>query len=366
MKALSLSATILTPLVMFGQATSPDTSTHIAFGGFVDTYYAYDFGRPENIDRLFTTQAIRHNEFNVNLAFVDLTLTGERVRGHLAVQFGTSVQSNYAAEPRVGSVSGPDVSRFIQEATAGYKLTPALWLDAGIMLSPLGAESWISRDNWTYTRSLISEESPYYEAGVRATWQVTSALTAQLHIINGWQNISETNSDKAVVARLDYVAGPRLTLAYDLFAGNEAPDSSPARTRVLNEFVAQVAITEKLSARGTLDIGDQRRESGGNGWDRWGGFALIGHFQSTPRMAIGARVEQYSDPQQVIVATGQIYGLRAWSGSVNLDVAPVRNLLWRAELRFLRARDSLFPDRSAASGLSRDNTVAVSSLAFTF
>ena len=33
------------------------------------------------------------------------------------------------------------------------------------MLSPLGGESWISRDNWNYTRSLIAEESPYMKLG---------------------------------------------------------------------------------------------------------------------------------------------------------------------------------------------------------
>lgn len=365
MKALLMVIVLFVPVMTRGQSPSADTSTHVSVGGFIDSYYAYDFGRPPNIDRVFTTQAARHNEFNVNLAFVDLTLTGARIRGHVAVQFGTSVQSNYSFEPRIGSVSGSDVSRFIQEATAGFKLTPALWVDAGIMLSPLGGESWISRDNWTYTRSFIAEESPYYEAGVRAVWQATPALSAQLHIINGWQNISETNSSKTVVGRLDYVVTSRLNVAYDILAGNEAPDSVRSGTRVLNEFIAQLAITDKLSVRGTLDLGDQRRESD-DGWDSWHGFALVGHFQSTPRLAFGARAEGYSDPQQAIVATGQSHGLRVWGGSVNLDVVPVGRLLWRTELRTLRARDSLFPDRSARNGLSRDNLLAVTSLALTF
>ena len=74
--------------------SSPDTAVTVAFGGFVDSYYAYDFGRPVNFDRPFTTQAVRHNEFNVNLAYVEAKVSGPRVRGRLALQAGTSVQSN--------------------------------------------------------------------------------------------------------------------------------------------------------------------------------------------------------------------------------------------------------------------------------
>ena len=68
---------------------APDTAVTVSFGGFVDGYYAYDFGRPKNIDRVFTTQAVRHNEFNVNLAYVEAKLSGARVRGRLALQAGT-------------------------------------------------------------------------------------------------------------------------------------------------------------------------------------------------------------------------------------------------------------------------------------
>src|SRR5690349_13594560 len=110
------------------QDPARDTTIRIAFGGFVDAYFAYDFNHPRDLDRPFTTQAARHDEFNINLAFLEAVLSGARLRGRFAAQFGTSVQANYAAEPRLGTLSGPDVSRFIQEATMGYAITPKLWL----------------------------------------------------------------------------------------------------------------------------------------------------------------------------------------------------------------------------------------------
>src|SRR5215210_6648983 len=119
------------------RAQSPaasDTSVGVTFGAFVDAYYACDFGRPASFDRSFaggapfTTQPARHNEFNVNLAFVEARADGSSVRGRLAVQTGTSVQSNYSGEPTNGQVSGPTLARLIQEAVVGVRVAPGLWV----------------------------------------------------------------------------------------------------------------------------------------------------------------------------------------------------------------------------------------------
>jgi len=346
-------------------ASPPDTSFHVAVGGFVDAYYAYDFDRPPTLDRVYTTTAARHDEFNVNLAFVDLVLTGPRVRGRLAVQFGTSVQANYAGEPHVGTLSGPDVSRYLQEATLGYQVGSRVWLDAGVFLAPFGSENWISRDNWTYTRSLIADNSPYYEAGVKATWQVSPRFAAQLHVMNGWQNISETNSDKALGVRLDYALTPRVALAYDAFVGNEAPDSAPSRLRVFHEGIVTATLTPRLQVKGTLDYGTQRRAAG-SGASAWHGWAVVARLAVAPRVAVAARAEAYADPHQVIVATGLPYGLQATGQSLTLDVTPVPRILWRVETRRLEARDPVFPEGPAPASLTRGDVVLVSSVALTF
>ena len=163
--AAALALTLAAP---DAHAQAADDSVRVTFGGFVDGYYAYDAGRPPQRDRafaggaLFTTQPARHNEFNVNLAFVEAKLDAPRYRGRLAVQFGTSVQSNYSGEPRDGQISGPSVQQYLQEATAGYRIAKTLWVDGGIFFSNMGMESWISRDNPTYTRSLVADYSPYY------------------------------------------------------------------------------------------------------------------------------------------------------------------------------------------------------------
>ena len=87
----------------------------------------------------------------------------------------------------------------MQEAVVGVKLAENVWLDGGVFYSHLGLESWASRDNLTYTRSLVAEYSPYYQSGVKLTWTPSAKLTAQIDVVNGWQIVSENNTGRVLV-----------------------------------------------------------------------------------------------------------------------------------------------------------------------
>ncbi len=348
-------------------ATPPDSAqrdtipTRVAFGAFVDGYYAWDAGRPRALDRAFTTQPARHNEFNINLAFVEAALTGTRVRGRLALQAGTSVQSNYFAEPQVGAVSGGVLSRNIQEATVGLRLHPRLWWDGGIYFSYVGLEGWVSRDNPTYTRSLIADYTPYYLSGAKLTWQAAPTVTAQLHVMNGWQNVSETNADKAVGTRIDWTPRPTVLLGWTTFMGNEQPDSLPSRVRVLSQFLGRWT-PPGWELSGVVDVGRQRRPGGGT--DRWTGSTLIVRRSLTPGVKAVGRAEHLFDGRQVLVSTGTPGGFRTTGASLGLDVSPEPRVLWRTEVRAFRSGEALWP-RAGRPGGSRTGLLAVLSVALT-
>lgn len=75
--------------LLFGLVVAPlaaqQSTPVVRFGGYLDTYYAWDDSKPANHERAFTTQAIRHGEFNVNLVFLEASVNADRVRGRLAV-----------------------------------------------------------------------------------------------------------------------------------------------------------------------------------------------------------------------------------------------------------------------------------------
>ena len=366
---VALTAQLVLPALAAAQGTppataTPDTTSRVTVGGFVDGYYAFDFNRPPTFDRAFTTQPARHNEFNVNLAFLEAKLDAQRVRGRLAIQMGTSVQANYAGEPRNGATSGPDLARLIQEAVVGTRLAEHLWIDGGVFLSHLGMEGFVSRDNPMYTRSLVADFSPYYESGVKATWQALPSISALFTVVNGWQNISETNAAKSVGARIDYTPSATTTISYFNYLGDEAPDSASYRQlRSYNGIGFKQAMSSQFLVMAEVDFGSQGHASG-SGTSTWYGGMLTGRYQATPTTAIVSRVERFADRDQVVLATGVGEGMRANGASIGIDVTPQPRVLWRSEFRGFQGERAVFPKRNDRR--SKSDAFVVTSLGLTF
>lgn len=330
------------------------SATEVKFGGFVDTYYAYDVNHPASQDRDYTTQAVRNNEFNINLAYIDAKITGDRIRGRFALQTGTSVQSNYAGEPTIGSNSGSSISRFIQEGYAGYQVTPNWWIDAGIMLSHIGMESWISKDNLTYLRSLVADYSPYYQAGIRNEIKINDKWSAQILILNGWQNISENNSSKSIGMQLNYTPTSSLSFIYNNFIGHENG------LRHFHDFIVKANVSDFYTCGAQVDVGFQETNSQNH---QWYGFSFINSFNLSPLVALNLRGEYYSDPHQAIINTQSSAPFKVWGASIGIDYKPIKNLLYRFETRSLLAQDAIFQSKS---GNKSNQTVLALSMGLTF
>lgn len=331
----------------------------ITLGAFFDAYYAYDFERPANRNRAFTTQPARHNEFNLNLAFIEAKVSGERVRGRFALQTGTSVQRNYA-----GEADNRELAQLIQEGVVGYRLADHLWIDAGIYLSHIGLESWISRDNWTYTRALCSDFSPYYQSGVKVSWQASPKLALQLHVLNCWQNIAENNNDKALGLQAAFTPSEKFSLVYNNFIGNEQSDSLAARPRFFNDVVLKFSLSKSLQLAGMIDYGLEEKGSA-SGYAAWYAAMLVGRLQVSKTFALTGRLEHYADKHQILVKTGTPHGLQVYGGSLTADVAVAPNLLWRFEGRLLANRDRIYPTADAAR-FSKADGLLVAACVLTF
>jgi hypothetical protein len=340
------------------EEAAPATPKPVTFGGFIDTYYAYDFNAPTLKDRAYTTQPARHNEFNINLAYLDAKLDTDRFRGRLALQFGTSVLANYAGEPNVGLFSGANPARHLQEAVAGFRIVDRLWVDAGIYLSHIGLESFISKDNWAYTRSLMSDYSPYYQTGVRVSYQPLDQLSMQLHLLNGWQNISENNNQKALGLQVAYAPTSRFSFTYNNFVGIE----TGTEWRFFSDWIAKYSITDQIHLAAVYDLGLQTRP--GQGASIWHVGALLARYEPFPVLAFTLRGERYMDPNQTIVPTSTPNGFQVWGASFNVDVKPHAQVMWRTEFRTLYSDDPIYPTDSG--NLARLDPFIVSSISLWF
>lgn len=288
----SLSALLILASLASSEAMA-ENERKITCGGFIDTQWAYDFNSPPNGDRAFTTQPARSNEFSINLAFIDVKIDSPRTRGRLALQAGTSVQSNYSSEPKNGTVSGGDLSRHIQEARIGYAIGDRTWVDAGIFFAHVGAESWISKENLTLTRSLVADYSPYYLSGVKLTHAWSDRLSTQLLVTNGWQNISENNTEKNLGTAIEY-AFDEISFAYNAMFGNEvSPDfkgvSRKGEFRQFNNFIIKNRFPKSVEWIAQADFGFQQKTEN-SGSSSWWGAALMARYKINEAQKVSLRL----------------------------------------------------------------------------
>ena len=235
---LKIGAVLTTAITTFSvqaQTDSTKTANPLKISGYIETYYAYDFGQPETNTRPnFTYSHNRHNEVALNLGFVKATYEKDNVRANIALMAGTYSNANLAAEE--------GVLKNIYEANAGIKLseTKNLWVDAGIFASHIGFESAISADCWTLTRSLLAENSPYYETGLKLTYlNKSEKLMLSAMFLNGWQRIQKPNyiQKPSFGLQITYRPIEKITLNYSNFIGTDKPDSINALRHFHNIYM---------------------------------------------------------------------------------------------------------------------------------
>ncbi|SET36855.1 porin [Hymenobacter actinosclerus] len=329
--------------------------------GFVDGYYGYDFKyAPTNTRPAFLYSHNRQNEFTINQGLVGLRYDNGQVRGAIGLHAGSYPSANYAAED--------PVLRHIYEGYAGFRPFNKAWLDVGIFASHIGFESALSKDNWTLTRSLMAENSPYYEAGARFTYEVAPRLTLTGLVLNGWQNIRETNQGKALGTQLQWRPTAKLLINSSTFYGNEQPPDSVRRRRYFHNFYATYAATSRLSLALVFDVGKQESERRGGKADTWHTGAAFVRYQLAPQWSATARAEYYHADRGVLIGSGSPRpgdpGFRVKAASLNLDYAPAANVVVRVEGRLMDARRPIFEQRNSRNADSYGNLTSSIALSF--
>ena len=328
------------------------TASPLTFYGFVDGYYGLDFYHADTQTRPgFLYSHNRQNEFTVNQGLLGMRYDDGKVRGALGIHAGSYVTANYAAEDQV--------FKHIYEAYAGFRPFDKAWLDVGIFGSHIGFESAISKDNWTLTRSVMADNSPYFQAGARLTYELAPQLTLTGMVLNGWQNIRENNQAKALGMQIQWKPTAKLLINSSTFAGNEQPTDSVRRHRYFHDFYVSYAATDKLSLALVFDVGKQQAArpagDGGNKYDTWHAGSAFLRYKLAEKWTTALRGEYFKAERGVIInsfapAVGSPNAF-VRGGSLNFDYAPSGNVLVRLEGRVLNAKNNIFTE---AGGRSRN------------
>ena len=360
MKSLLFSAVALATLQNANAQDSTQTKNPLTISGYVEAYYNHDFNNPDNHQVPgFLYNFNRANEVNLNLALIKANYATDRLRANVALATGTYMNANYSAEP--GTLKN------IYEANIGVRLSGKsnLWLDAGIMPSHIGFESAVGKDNWTLTRSLLAENSPYFESGLKLGYTTRDEkLFISAMYLNGWQRIQRVdgNSTPAFGTQITYKPTGSVTLNYSAFIGNDKPDSLK-QMRYFHNVYGIFQLTNQFGIIAGVDFGTEQKAKESSRYNTWYTPVLIARFSPSDHFRIAARGEYYSDKNGVIISTGTDNGFKTFGYSLNFDYLPVDNVVWRVEARSLKSKDAIFTDNDVSK---RQNYFVTTSVALSF
>ena len=329
------------------------------FSGYLETYYLYDFGNPADHNRPgFVYSHNRHNEVNINLGYIKAAYEKDNVRANLALMSGTYSNANLAAEP--------GVLKNIYEGNIGVKVSKKsnLWIDAGIFSSHIGFESAVSKDCWTLTRSILADNSPYYESGVKLSytspnekWFISGLF------LNGWQRIQRVdyNNTPAFGTQFTFKPNKKITLNSSSFVGNDKPDSTK-QMRYFHNLYGIVKLNDKLAITAGFDFGAEQNSKGSSDYNTWYSPVLILRLSPDSKNSFAARIEYYEDINGVIINTGTPNGFKTMGYSLNYDHAISDNAMWRIEGKSYTSKDEIFlkDDAPTNSNFSITTSLAVS------
>lgn len=307
---------------------------------YVEAYFNFDANEPAGATIPYFVSFDRHNEFNINLAYVSARYAAGRLRGVFTPGFGTYMNANYAAE-RV-------TLQNLVEANVGIQLSKGkgIWLDVGVLPSPYTNETAISLDQPTLTRSFAPEYVPYYLSGARLTLPLNGRSNLYAYLLNGWQQISDTNAPLAFGSWLEYKPTDQLSVNWNTYAGIERSPAAPAnRYRWFQDLYAVYAPGTKWSFTGSVYYGWQEVEQpeGGYATHQWWQANASARYALKPDRSLYVRAETFHDPDQVMIVpiTGA-YGFDASSATLGYDVNITPAVKLRMESRYFLSSQEVY------------------------
>ncbi len=254
---------------------------------------------------------------------------------------------NFGSAPSVFTPGTDSDYKNIEEAYGSY-LAPVgkgLQIDVGKFVTNAGAEVVEAKDNWNYSRSLLFQLAiPVYHAGIRLTYSPNDKVTLMGGVVNGWNDVADTNTGKTVMASITLKPTGAVTIIENYIGGPEQPNDS-TDWRTLSDTVVSYTASPMVSLMANYDYGRDTVTGVVNTWQGIAGYAKI---QANKWVAVVPRLEYYKDANGW--STGTVQNLT--EGTITLEVKAADNFLWRTEYRGDFSNKSPFLD---STGVAKKN-----------
>jgi hypothetical protein len=286
---------VATPVVTSAPAPAPTEEApppwygQVVVGGLVDAYFSLrlrDDDGTATDDGQLRAFDVTNGSFTLAYAELNFSMAPSPVGFRVDLGAGPTADT-------IASFSGGATGAILQQAYVSF-LVPGvdkLVVDFGRFVTSAGAEVIEAKDNWLYSRSLLfGFAEPASHVGVRATYPVTTELTLQASIVNGWDVVKDNNTAKTFGVSLTYAKGDTTGLL-TWYGGKEVEDF-----RNLIDLV----VTQKIDPALTLNL---NADIGFEGDAKWYGVAAMGRFEVSKNLRLALRAEFFDDPDGVRTGT---------------------------------------------------------------
>lgn len=318
------------------QPTSPLRIGPVTPTFFVDTFYAWQFARPQDHTIFQSTTAPRHNEFTINLAYLGVELNGIDTPaggpiGRLELQFGTNNETDQGQDASVmrGSYLTHRSMNYLKQAAGGWHFH---WLhgvniEFGIFPSYIALESYVPQENWNYTHPFVSDFTPYYFSGSRTQIFPSQRTKIELWLVNGWQTFGRWHDALAGGYLVNWRPSGRLSLTHTAYVGQEQP-ADPDALRFYTDNYAQVRLFhderrrffQSLALCVVADLGYERRgAASGVASGVMGGASLTARVEWTRNLMSTLRADVYYDQSGALVVPLPLGGGYSLPGNGRAD-----------------------------------------------
>lgn len=333
--------------------------------GLVSTSFGHNFARPASGTNQL--RAFDGEDGSIRLDVAALAVEKRAGRPgeagfRLDALAGSSVPRATAAEGLFREETGEAGDFDLLQAFVSWvaPVGEGLRIDAGKFVTSFGVEPIEGPDGWGDHAShsfLFTLSEPTTHTGVKASYAFSDRLSAELLLVNGWDDAKDRNGAKSLGAGVTFAPGGGATLTATVMTGPErAADSSSRRTLA--------GLAAELSAGGPLAGGVivERGEEEGLGAEgetvSWWGIAAYARWAVSRSFTLGLRAERFEDPDGARSGTAQT--LHGVTLTPALALAP--GLVVRADFRLDLSDEAVFEDSEGALVRRRQATLLVNAL----
>lgn len=342
----------------------------LTYSGHIDLYYLYDFGEPDVANDLVGRAFdVKNNSFSLAVAQLNISKapTKETPYGFTAnIVIGRTADLNVA-----GRNANETSYKNFQQLYGTYVGNNGVTVDFGKFTTWIGYESLVSADDANYGLSgQFNYAQPFWHMGLRATKAFSDKFTGAAYLVNGWNEVEDTNDSKTVGLSTSYALTPKTTVGLNYIGGNEGaetPASSQSQAGglpsgagflglgITNVQLADLVVVHNLTPKIKLAFnGDYASAVGHNAAapsGKWSAYGFYASYILNPVDTIALRFDALKDSDGL-----RFFG--AGGGSLSAvtatwNKATSKNSLLRFELRRDFASNEVF---ASDNGLKSNRT----------